>query len=293
MRTIDSRLAASLAGDATTLCSVWIVRRADGAVFGFTDHDRPIEIDGVSCQPGTGFDRTSASRNSDFSVGEEEISGALSSDVIAEADIAAGLWDGASIEVRLVDWTNPSANFVQRTGTIGEITASDGAFKAEVRGPAHRLDQPVGRLYSRFCDAGFADARCRLAASDWTVAAHLADGSTDRILVVDEIADKPAGWFGGGLVTFADGALAGRTAEIDAHLRDELGVRLTLKASLTSVPEAGATVSLLAGCDKRFETCRDRFANEDNFRGFPHIPGRDFVFSFATGDGTESGEVLF
>jgi len=36
-----------------------------------------------------------------------------------------------------------------------------------------------------------------------------------------------------------------------------------------------------AGCDKRFDTCRNRFNNAVNFRGFPHIPGNDFVIRYA------------
>jgi uncharacterized phage protein (TIGR02218 family) len=36
-----------------------------------------------------------------------------------------------------------------------------------------------------------------------------------------------------------------------------------------------------AGCDKRFETCRMKFANAVNFRGFPHLPGNDFVVAYA------------
>lgn len=31
------------------------------------------------------------------------------------------------------------------------------------------------------------------------------------------------------------------------------------------------------GCDKRFDSCRGRFANTLNFRGFPAIPGSDFI----------------
>ena len=34
---------------------------------------------------------------------------------------------------------------------------------------------------------------------------------------------------------------------------------------------------MTAGCDKRFSTCRGTFANVANFRGFPHMPGNDFV----------------
>ena len=44
---------------------------------------------------------------------------------------------------------------------------------------------------------------------------------------------------------------------------------------------AGDTFNVTAGCDKRFATCRDRFDNAVNFRGFPHIPGNDFVISYA------------
>ncbi len=32
-------------------------------------------------------------------------------------------------------------------------------------------------------------------------------------------------------------------------------------------------------CDKSFATCRDVFANAENFRGFPHMPGPDFVLT--------------
>ena len=39
----------------------------------------------------------------------------------------------------------------------------------------------------------------------------------------------------------------------------------------------GDTFVVTAGCDKRFATCRDRFNNAANFRGFPHIPGNDFI----------------
>ena len=42
----------------------------------------------------------------------------------------------------------------------------------------------------------------------------------------------------------------------------------------------GDAFTVTAGCDKRLATCRDRFANALNFRGFPHIPGNDFVIAY-------------
>jgi uncharacterized phage protein (TIGR02218 family) len=44
---------------------------------------------------------------------------------------------------------------------------------------------------------------------------------------------------------------------------------------------AGDVFTVTAGCDKRFATCSGRFANALNFRGFPHLPGNDFVVAYA------------
>ena len=43
---------------------------------------------------------------------------------------------------------------------------------------------------------------------------------------------------------------------------------------------AGDTFAVTAGCDKQFATCRAKFANAVNFRGFPHMPGNDFVAAY-------------
>ncbi|KAA0072514.1 hypothetical protein CIW50_24715 [Tardiphaga sp. P9-11] len=51
---------------------------------------------------------------------------------------------------------------------------------------------------------------------------------------------------------------------------------------------AGDAFTVTADCDKMLATCRDRFGNVDNFRGFPDIPGNDFVMSYPT-PGTGGG----
>ena len=51
----------------------------------------------------------------------------------------------------------------------------------------------------------------------------------------------------------------------------------------------GLEVTSDQSCDKRFETCRDIFANSENFRGFPHLPGPDFVVSGPSGGGSDTG----
>ena len=47
------------------------------------------------------------------------------------------------------------------------------------------------------------------------------------------------------------------------------------------------------GCDRQLGTCRNRFGNVANFRGFPHIPGNDFVLKYPRGDAELDGGALF
>ena len=42
-------------------------------------------------------------------------------------------------------------------------------------------------------------------------------------------------------------------------------------------------------CDQRFETCRDVFGNSENFRGFPHLPGNDFILAGPAASGNDGG----
>ena len=44
--------------------------------------------------------------------------------------------------------------------------------------------------------------------------------------------------------------------------------------------EPGDAFDIKAGCDKQFATCREKFSNAANFRGFPHMPGNDFLAAY-------------
>ena len=71
-------------------------------------------------------------------------------------------------------------------------------------------------------------------------------------------------------------------------------MRLAFWQQTPFVSGTGDTFTVTAGCDKRFETCRDRFANGANFRGFPHMPGTDRALSYAASDdGDLDGGSLF
>ena len=99
--------------------------------------------------------------------------------------------------------------------------------------------------------------------------------------IVEGLAGFDAQWFTAGRLTFTDGANAGSAMEVKRHHVDDTGIIIELWQMMAEHVAPGDTFVVTAGCDKRFATCRDRFANALNFRGFPHIPGNDFIVRYA------------
>ena len=148
MSTYPEALAAHLAGSVTTVCHCWRLTRRDGVVTGFTDHDRALVVDGTTFEPESGFSASEARDRSAWRTDTVDIEGALSSLHISEEDIAAGRYDGATVETLLVNWREPSQFALLRTATIGKITQSDQRFVAELESLTQALDQPAGSLHA-------------------------------------------------------------------------------------------------------------------------------------------------
>ncbi|MCE1235097.1 MAG: DUF2163 domain-containing protein [Hyphomicrobiales bacterium] len=277
MKTLSADLSAALDAGVGVFATCWRLTRADGRVFGFTDHDRDLDFAGVTHAAATGFTATEATARADLSIGGLEIEGAIASDALTVADVEAGLWDGASIEIDWVDWSDPSRRVTLRRGVLGEISRADGAFTAEVRSLAHALDETRGRLYQHRCDAELGDVRCGLAVAETAVVVTAIDAR--RRLRVTGLEGAAAGDFDRGLARVTSGAVTGFVSEISFHGVDGAGVALDLWRPVPDGLAVGDALVVTLGCDRRFETCRDRFANAAAFRGFPHIPGNDFLIA--------------
>ncbi|MEA2938969.1 MAG: hypothetical protein QOC56_2473 [Alphaproteobacteria bacterium] len=284
MRAVPSALQAKLDSGVTTLCRAWIVTRRDGVVQGFTDHDEDLVVAGVSCHAATGLSGSEATAELGLAVQGSEISGALADESLTEADLAAGRYDAAAIEVYVVDWSEPALKVLLGKAVLGEVRREGQAFTAELRSLTHRLAENSGRLYTATCSADLGDARCTI---DLTDAAFRGSGSVASlagagILRASGLDGFDAGWFTAGKLTFTSGANDGLAVEVKTHRVDAGGVTLELWQQMPEPNVAADTFVVTAGCDKRFATCRDRFHNSVNFRGFPHIPGNDFLLRRAS-----------
>ena len=282
MRTIPPALQAKLDSGVTTWCRCWRITRRDAAVLGFTDHDEDVVLDGLTCKAGTGFSGSEATASFGLAVSGSEIAGALSEDALSDADLAAGRYDAAAVECHLVDWSEPSLHVLLAKGVLGEVRREGQAFAVELRSLADRLNEESGRRYTATCSADLGDSRCTI---DLSSATFRGNGAVTALngtssFSASGLGSYADGWFTAGRLIWQSGANAGLAVEVKRH-GTAGGVALDLWQAMPEPISAGDTFVVTAGCDKRFATCRDRFSNALNFRGFPHIPGNDFVTRYA------------
>lgn len=214
MRLIESEYAARLKSGAATTCLCWRLERLDGVIVGVTEHDRDLVVDGVIYRPGEALESGSFTTSLGLKPGQASARGALSSEAITDADLAAGLWDGARVDVLRADWERPDLFVVIWSGQLSEIVRGRTGFEADLVSLKADFERSTGRVYSRSCDAVLGDARC--------------------------------------------------SVDVTAYL--------------------GLT------CDQAFSTCKGVFSNVENFRGFPHLPGTDFVLSGPAASGNDGGK---
>ncbi|MCB1449064.1 MAG: DUF2163 domain-containing protein [Nitratireductor sp.] len=293
MNILPNGLAEHCAGEATTLCRCWKLIRCDGVVLGFTDHDRELVFEGTSFLPSGGLSATTLEQRTGLGADSQQVNGVLQSESITAADIRADRYDGARMELWVVNWSLPQERFLDRVLHIDAITEQDGIFRAELVGQSAVLDRTAGRRFARRCDANLGDARCGVNLEPFTLQTTIAAVKSASLLEMGDAAAFPSGWFRGGLLRFVSGAQTGLEMEIAEHLLSGSLASLNMWKPLAELPETGDQVELVAGCDKRFATCRTRFANSINFRGFPHIPGNDAALGYASSfTGMDGGVIV-
>ncbi|MBC9245566.1 DUF2163 domain-containing protein [Paracoccus sp. 11-3] len=266
----------------TTIARAWMIRRKDGLTLGFTDHDVALSFDGVRFRPDHGMAARALVQGSGLSVDNSEAAGALSDDAISERDILAGRWDAAELKMWEVDWSDVGRRRLTFAGSMGEVSRSNGEFKAELRGLAEPLNNARGRVFHPRCSARLGDAGCKMVLSGTAFQTELEiEGLDDgRIFRFSEFPAFNARWFERGVLRILDGEAAGLHGAIKNDISLPGGGReIELWQSLGLTAQTGDRVRLTAGCDKRAATCSQKFSNLLNFRGFPHLPSEDWLLA--------------
>ncbi|SCZ71674.1 phage conserved hypothetical protein BR0599 [Epibacterium ulvae] len=288
---MPAALKAHLETGHTTLCRCWAVKRSDGVMFGFTDHDCDLTFDEMQFKANSGLSAQSLQQATGLSIDNTEAIGALSDAAVNEADIDAGRFDGAEVRAWLVNWADVSQRMLQFRGHMGEIRRAGGAFQAELRGLTEQLNRPLGRVYQKPCTAVLGDSACGfdLTTPGYSTEVTLGAVREGQIFVVPLLEDFEPDWFRRGVLRVISGAGAGLWGAIKGDLIKGGTRTITLWESLRANIQPGDQVRLTAGCDRRFETCRLKFNNALNYQGFPDIPGEDWLMAVPRQENRNTG----
>lgn len=278
-----------LESGATTLCRAWRITRTDGVALGFTDHDGPLEFDGLVYLAENGLSAGALQSATGLSVDNSEAEGVLNGPDLSADVISAGLLDGAEVVCFEVNWQDPNMRRILFRGEIGDLTLSGQKFTAELRGMSERLNVPMGRLYHKECAAILGDRQCGV---DLSQPIYLADCTVLNLqsggaVSLDGLGGFAAGWFAHGTLEVTEGAAQGMCSviKVDQGLGSDRLLSLWDALALAE----GDKVRLRAGCDRRAQSCRSKFDNFLNFRGFPDIPGDDWLMQTPMRSHTRDG----
>jgi uncharacterized phage protein (TIGR02218 family) len=274
VKSVSANLASHLAGEVTTLATCWKVTRTDGVIFGFTDHVANLIVSAQLYQAATGYTPSAVVSSADLAVDNLEVTGVLDAATITEADLLAGVWDYALVEIFRVNY-NAVADGVLwlRKGRLGQVKVNRASFAAELRGLAQALQQTIGEVYTASCRADLGDARCGVNLATYTVTGS-ATGVTSNAVFGDSSRTEATGYFDGGKLTWTSGPNNGKSMEVKSW--NGATKTFTLALPMVGTVASGNAYSVYPGCKKRLVTdCKTKFSNVVNFRGEPYVPGEE------------------
>ena len=276
------------------MCHAWAITRKDGVVFAFTDHDRPLDFAGYAFRADTGLSALALSQSTGLSVDNTEALGALSDASLREDEIEQGRFDGAEVRAWLVNWADLTQHWLNFRGHLGELTRAGGGFRAELRGLTEGLNRPLGRVYQKPCAAVLGDAMCRfnLAQDSYAQDFEVETVEGARRFVWEEFPAFDTDWFTRGRLEVLSGPAAGLWGTVKVDRLESTARVIELWEPIRGLIVSGTRVRLVAGCDKRVETCRLKFNNFDNYQGFPDLPGEDWIVALPGSGKVNSGGSL-
>ena len=279
MQQIDENRRESIESNLTHLILCCKIIRKDEIELCFTENGENIIVDGRVYSACASLKKIRS--NSGLILDEYRFETILNSDTIRSMDITQGLFDGALVEIFMIDLlkVNNSQGFVSiflKRGRIGEITTlDDNKFIARFLDVIYDTKVSINNRYSLTCRATFGDKRCGIKVNDLTY-----DGFVTNIVDNKSFFDsenlKINGYFDFGHIVFwnQDVTQVLDTGNIKFFINKTFELYKPTNINLLKNMKYTATV----GCNKTAEWCSKRFKNIENFRGEPHIPGNEKLY---------------
>ncbi len=289
MRYISPANLTYLEGYELTLCMCVKLTLRTGTVLGFTDHDADLSVSGVTYRAKVGLEVGAMRWTNRLDTEETELSGIFSAETggLTLANARLGLYNQSAVDIYLVRWDTSALIVPLKRGVLSSIIPQGAGFTATVRSLVEPLARKrLLRVINKTCDADLFDTRCGVTPISY-------NGTTDSLGAENVITD--AGFAGptpdsdlvGGKVVLTSGDMTHVGNQVKSY--DSGTGEIVLVRPYPKPVANGTTFTVFEGCDKKASTCKDRFSNLVNFRGYPHVPDKDNVAFKIYPDDTHGG----
>ena len=244
-----------------------------GANVYLTSHVRDVVIGANTYLSGSGYEFSGQSLDTSLAPGVIDLKGIADIAGIDYNEIISGVFDNARVYCFATTWRTPIVD-EEPIGLafMGKTKIDDKRYTIEMMMLIDVLNQTVGKTYGTQCPKKFGGqeyAGCMFDATTVTVTGTIT-GVTGNSVFVDSARAEAADYFGEGTIAFTTGANAGlKPQEIKVH---GAGGNIQTHEAFYYDVEIGDAYTMIAGCRKRLQDCRDKFNNVVNFGGFSFIP---------------------
>lgn len=282
----DVAVVAYLAPCTTMRARLWKITRTDGAVFAFTSHDEDVSYLGVTYKMCASLQQGAISATSEIGQsGDTELNGLLTDDSITEADLYGGLFNDADVEIWEVDWgdgDDTPVPFCLGAGNLGVVTRMESSYRAEVLGPAARLQQTaIVFPYTPGClrEFGNPDTGCPVDTQALALrGCNVVSNRGRDILFFTPGLPAGSSIWNGGTIVFTYGRNAG--VKLQVNTTDLASGAMSLWDLMPFQPDVGDSFDLFPGCPHTEAACK-QYGVYIDFGGFKDVPGPDALQSNA------------
>lgn len=263
----------------------------DGTFDYYTSLDIPITYGGQTYKAnGLRIEGLKFKLSVGFQVDEQDIKiSAFPSDTLGGASfftaVQEGLLDGGYLTRQRAFWAintgipykdyqaapvGVATLFIGRVSTIGKIGRT--AVEMKLKSPLNLLDIDMPRnSYSPGCLWNLYDSGCTVNRASFTQS-YTVVGAQPTVIEVASISPAVGA---DGINYYVQGRLlftSGENNNLQTVIRDNNTTLFFLQYPLINVPVPGTTFTASAGCSKSPGTCLAKFANLNNYRGYPRVP---------------------
>lgn len=267
---VSTSLRSLLDTDHHRFCTLWKITRKDGTILRFTDHNETVTPDDNVYTPVGGLASTSVLKGAGLKTQNFEVVGLIDSSAITEEDLLAGRYREARVLERIVDWKYPwQGDFLRREYWIIETQFNEILWEARVAGVTRWLRNPVGDNHTRTCRHTLYDGSCTVDRSSFQQSGSVTSVSDARREFTIDVVEAD-GYFEFGEITFTDGDNQGLSFEIRSHESNVIYLETRTPFDIDT-----DSFTIVPGCNKTTDHCKNKFSNLVNFGGFHFIPGTD------------------